>query len=91
MGRRNILVSGVIAVLGFATPASADVKTGIDAYQRADCGCKVAALIGFNPGFHIGARGVCQNYRDYCARNQCFATLHHGYFRYWGRLCHANA
>ena len=43
MSRRNILVSGIIAVLAFGTPASADVKTGIDSYQRGDFASAVSA------------------------------------------------
>ncbi len=36
MRRRNSLIFGAIAVMALATPAFADVKTGIDAYARGD-------------------------------------------------------
>ena len=40
---RNILVVGAIAVLDLAAPALADVRTGIDAYQRGDFASAVSA------------------------------------------------
>lgn len=43
MRSRNIVFSGAIAALALPTPALADVKTGIDAYQRGDFASAVGA------------------------------------------------
>jgi uncharacterized protein len=43
MHGRNTLISGVITALALATPALADVKNGIDAYQRGDFASAVGA------------------------------------------------
>lgn len=40
---RDILISSAIAALALCTPAVADVKTGIDAYQRGDFASAVSA------------------------------------------------
>jgi uncharacterized protein len=40
---RNILISGALIALSLSTPALADVKAGIDAYQRGDFASAVSA------------------------------------------------